>query len=162
MELQHVNLRNAFLRKKPSPTHFPSHRIPHISENLFHKVCDATLEDLLERIEAFLEKVDLDEGDVEYSQGVITLNLGSLGTYVINKQTPNRQLWMSSPVSGPVRYDYNGGGWVYRRDGHTMHERLEKELEALTGCGVDLNPCTTCEKLGTCMEGNYCLSEKST
>lgn len=31
-------------------------------------------------------------------QGVMTIKLGSLGTYVINKQTPNRQIWMSSPV----------------------------------------------------------------
>lgn len=29
---------------------------------------------------------------------VLTLKLGSLGTYVINKQTPNRQIWLSSPV----------------------------------------------------------------
>lgn len=36
-------------------------------------------------------------------QGVLTLNLGSHGTYVINKQSPNKQIWMSSPLSGPVR-----------------------------------------------------------
>lgn len=28
----------------------------------------------------------------------MTVRLGDLGTYVINKQTPNRQLWLSSPV----------------------------------------------------------------
>lgn len=36
-------------------------------------------------------------------QGVIKLALGEHGTYVLNKQAPNKQLWMSSPVSGPVR-----------------------------------------------------------
>lgn len=31
--------------------------------------------------------------------GVLTLSLGiSKGTYVLNKQAPNRQLWLSSPV----------------------------------------------------------------
>ncbi len=34
-------------------------------------------------------------------QGVLTLKLGSLGTYVINKQAPNHQIWMSSPVRYP-------------------------------------------------------------
>ena len=29
---------------------------------------------------------------------VLTLKLGCLGTYVLNKQTPNRQIWLSSPV----------------------------------------------------------------
>ena len=33
---------------------------------------------------------------------------GGLGTYVINKQSPNRQIWLSSPVSGPKRYDFRG------------------------------------------------------
>ena len=43
-------------------------------------------------------------------QGVLTVRLGDFGTYVINKQTPNRQIWMSSPLSGPVRYDWGPGG----------------------------------------------------
>jgi frataxin len=30
--------------------------------------------------------------------GVLTIRLGDKGTYVINKQTPNRQLWFSSPI----------------------------------------------------------------
>ena len=29
--------------------------------------------------------------------GVLTLKLGSKGTYVINKQPPNKQIWLSSP-----------------------------------------------------------------
>ena len=29
----------------------------------------------------------------------------NVGTYVINKQTPNKQIWLSSPISGPKRYD---------------------------------------------------------
>lgn len=36
--------------------------------------------------------------DVSKQNEVLTLKLGSLGTYVLNKQTPNRQIWMSSPV----------------------------------------------------------------
>ena len=85
------------------------------------------------------------------------------GTFVVNKQTPNRQIWLSSPVrraplatdvseprtaaltlprprsrvrSGPWRYDRaadGGAGWRYRRDGHTLHARLEEELGALCG-----------------------------
>lgn len=36
-------------------------------------------------------------------QGVMTIDLGDHGTYVINKQAPNKQIWLSSPVSGPIR-----------------------------------------------------------
>lgn len=48
-------------------------------------------------MQIFVEDIDI-EGDVEYSQGVLTINLGQLGTFVINKQTPNRQIWLSSPL----------------------------------------------------------------
>lgn len=30
--------------------------------------------------------------------GVLTLKLGLHGTYVINKQPPNKQIWLSSPL----------------------------------------------------------------
>ena len=30
--------------------------------------------------------------------GVLTLTLGDNGTYVINKQPPNKQIWLSSPL----------------------------------------------------------------
>ena len=29
-------------------------------------------------------------------------------TWVINKQAPNMQLWWSSPISGPLRFEYTG------------------------------------------------------
>lgn len=31
-------------------------------------------------------------------QGVLTIKLGKRGTFVLNKQAPNRQIWLSSPV----------------------------------------------------------------
>ena len=50
------------------------------------------------------------EADPTLADGVLTVKLGGkFGTYVINKQTPNRQLWLSSPVSGPARFDLVGG-----------------------------------------------------
>lgn len=65
------------------------------------------------------------------------------GTYVINKQAPNRQLWLSSPVSGPVRYDLvspeasssssDSSRWIYHRDGHEMRARLREELAGMFG-----------------------------
>ena len=39
---------------------------------------------------------------------MLTINLGGdYGVYVINKQTPNKQIWLSSPISGPQRYVQN-------------------------------------------------------
>jgi frataxin len=63
------------------------------------------------------------------------------GTLVINKQPPNKQLWLASPVSGPLRFDWviNGesmnqkegagtGAWTYLRKGTTLDSILLQEL----------------------------------
>lgn len=111
-----------------------------LSEDQFHVVADAALDRLQERLEVFIEDMDVAGGDVEYSSGVLTVKLGRHGTYVINKQTPNRQIWLSSPASGPFRYDYCGSGrWVYSRDGREMHEQLQEEMERLLGAAPDLS-----------------------
>ncbi len=36
--------------------------------------------------------------------GVLTIQLGSKGTYVINKQTLNQQIWLSSPIRSVCMY----------------------------------------------------------
>jgi frataxin len=67
-------------------------------------------------------------------------------SYVLNKQPPNRQIWLSSPISGPKRFDWvmaqegmnfkegsGQGDWVYLRDGSSLTEILRKEL------GVDVS-----------------------
>lgn len=78
--------------------------------------------------------------------GVLTLKFPPAGTYVLNKQPPNKQIWLSSPVSGPKRYDWvvmsdsmhdkEGtavGDWIYLRDGTTLSDLLRKELGVTIG-----------------------------
>ena len=87
--------------------------------------------------------------------GVLTITHPK-GTYVINKQPPNKQIWLSSPVSGPKRFDWvitgagqhekegseyggagddgQGGKWVYLRDGSDLTSLLKQEV------GVEVAP----------------------
>jgi frataxin len=103
------------------------------SEEEYSTVAEQVMEQLYEVLEALVEDLDVDGGDVEYTQGVLTIKLGKHGTYVLNKQTPNRQIWLSSPVSGPFRYDSSNGRWVSPRDGRDMVKQLEEEMEQLLG-----------------------------
>jgi len=135
----------------------PSYCRDEIDDVRYHKEADHTLEYLVEAFENLLDGIDADDADVELSQGVLNLNLGSIGTYVINKQTPNKQIWVSSPVSGPVRYDFVKGFWTYKRDGHLFHQRLEEEIKALTGVDIDLNPCSHCGKRNACADNYECV-----
>ncbi|MQL90146.1 hypothetical protein Taro_022734 [Colocasia esculenta] len=69
-----------------------------LQEDEFHRLSDETIHDLQERFEEYGDEIQIDGFDIDYGNQVLTLKLGTLGTYVINKQTPNRQIWLSSPV----------------------------------------------------------------
>ncbi|KAJ8958246.1 hypothetical protein NQ318_017389 [Aromia moschata] len=117
---------------------------PQVTFNTFDRVCEETLESLTEFFEDLIEsKEKLSKADVSYSDGVLTINLGEYGTYVINRQTPNKQIWLSSPVSGPKRYDYvaSGGHWTYKYDAISLHELLQKEISKILGENVDFSKC---------------------
>jgi len=65
----------------------------------------------------FEDNPHLDTPDINYSAGVLTIAL-TKGTWVLNKQTPNEQIWWSSPMSGPRRYEFEEGGgkkWIWSR-----------------------------------------------
>jgi frataxin len=72
--------------------------------------------------------------------GVLEIHLGKHGSYVINKQTPNQQIWFSSPVSGPKRYHYDAVAkcWVNTRDGHRLYDLLSEELSRIFNKPVQL------------------------
>ena len=65
---------------------------------------------------------------------------------MVNKQPPNKQIWLSSPVSGPKRYDWvvlgdgqnekegtAAGNWIYLRDRSSLNDLIRDEM------GVDLS-----------------------
>uniref|UniRef100_G1LK23 Frataxin n=1 Tax=Ailuropoda melanoleuca TaxID=9646 RepID=G1LK23_AILME len=77
-----------------------------LDETTYERLAEKTLDSLAEFFEDLADKpYTFEDYDVSFGSGVLTVKLGGdLGTYVINKQTPNKQIWLSSPssVSGPV------------------------------------------------------------
>jgi len=121
------------------------------TEEEFHERADRFFNDLTEKLEQMQEQ---DSGlEVEYSAGVLNIELGVGGetrNYVLNKQPPNKQIWLSSPVSGPKRFDWvvtgegmnqkegaGQGDWVYMRDGTSLTELLRKEVGVSVGMEPD-------------------------
>lgn len=79
-----------------------------------------------------------------FQSGVLTVSFGSpYGTYVINRQTPNRQIWLSSPLSGPKRYDFveEQKCWIYKHDGRSLHELLQSEIPVVIRAPTDFSRC---------------------
>jgi len=138
-----------------------------LNEAQYEKLADATLDSLSEYLDHFFDngvRVQLNNDfDLQYAMGVLTINLGrklvSLDmwfwfqnvsgvveggkrTYVINKQTPNKQIWLSSPFSGPKRYDFCHGRWIYLHDMTCLHDLLNLEFRHVFKTdGVDFTVC---------------------
>ncbi|KAM1059278.1 hypothetical protein TB1_023357 [Malus domestica] len=121
------------------PTAIDYHSV--LPEDEFHRLADSTVQDLQEKFEEYGDSVQVDDFDIDYGNEVLTLKLGDHGTYVLNKQTPNRQIWLSSPVSGPQRFDWDRSSqaWVYRRTKAHLLKILESELEELCGEPISLS-----------------------
>lgn len=111
-----------------------------LDQATYEKLADETLDAMAEFFEDLADAgYTAKDYDASFSAGVLTVKLGQrLGTYVINKQAPNRQIWLSSPFSGPKRYDWTGHGWVYNRDGLTLHDLLTTELSQTMNSSIDL------------------------
>ncbi|XXG96916.1 hypothetical protein Hte_003207 [Hypoxylon texense] len=134
-----------FQAKYPlSPEALKAAKVAPITDAEYHSLANKYLDALLMKYEE-LQDQDGDI-DVEFSSGVMTIKIPGSGTYVVNKQPPNKQIWLSSPVSGPKRYDYvilsegqdqkqdtGEGDWVYLRDGSTLSELLLKETGVVMG-----------------------------
>lgn len=94
-------------------------------------------EEALERVSDAVEDVLGDEIDVDMHSGILTLSLSDGGQYIINKHAPNREIWMSSPVSGATHFAYGDGKWVSTRDASkVLEEMLGAELKAKYGVAV--------------------------
>ncbi|XP_023069007.2 frataxin, mitochondrial isoform X2 [Piliocolobus tephrosceles] len=70
-----------------------------LDDTTYERLAEETLDSLAEFFEDLADKpYTFEDYDVSFGSGVLTVKLGGdLGTYVINKQTPNKQIWLSSP-----------------------------------------------------------------
>jgi frataxin len=92
-------------------------------------------------VEEALEDKGIPDFEVTFASGVLTMVFPPRGTWVLNKQTPNQQIWWSSPISGPRRYEYEEGEWVYTRDDShsmTLTQALQEEIQQIYDVEIDL------------------------
>jgi frataxin len=107
-----------------------------MDDSAFESLAEQTLARLQAQIEAAL-----DEADVELRGGILTLELEDGRQYVINKHMPNRQIWLSSPISGAAHFahDAQAGVWRSTRSDAQLHALLAAELSQLTGRKIELD-----------------------
>mmetsp|Transcript_45814 Transcript_45814/g.127159 ORF Transcript_45814/g.127159 Transcript_45814/m.127159 type:complete len:145 (+) Transcript_45814:368-802(+) len=60
------------------------------------------------------------------------------GSWVLNKQAPNQQIWWSSPLSGPMRFEFvaSRGAWVGTRADVELIGLLHDEFSETMGVDI--------------------------
>jgi len=103
----------------------------------FDSIADETLNRLLDVIDDKLG----DRFEVDMENGMLTIETDTGGQYIINKHGPNRQIWVSSPVSGASHYQFNEvtRSWVDTRSGESLTLKLSEELSGLAKVAFSLD-----------------------
>uniref|UniRef100_A0A8R1HHG7 ferroxidase n=1 Tax=Caenorhabditis japonica TaxID=281687 RepID=A0A8R1HHG7_CAEJA len=107
-----------------------------LSQNEYETAANQTLDRLSDYFDQIADNYPVSEQfDISHAMGVLTVAVSkSIGTYVINKQSPNQQIWLSSPMSGPKRYDLEETGrWTYSHDGEPLDDLLNREFRKILG-----------------------------
>lgn len=76
----------------------------------FSKLAETTIIYIADKIEEQDKEGAL---DVDLQGDILNIET-SEGTYVINKQSAAKEIWLSSPISGPYHFFYEQEKWINR------------------------------------------------
>ena len=97
-----------------------------MNETDFHRAVDA----VLARIEAAAE--DVPELDVDLEAGILTLTCADGSRIIVNRQTPNREIWVAAR-SGGFHFRKVDGEWRDTRSGDELFASLARIVSSQSG-----------------------------
>ena len=100
-----------------------------MTESEFHRAVDAALA----RIEASVEGED--ELDVDLESAILTITCPDGSRVIVNRQTPNREIWVAAR-SGGFHFAWRDGGWRDTRSGDELFASLARVIESQAGVRV--------------------------
>jgi CyaY protein len=96
-----------------------------MTESDFHRA----VEQVLARIERAAEPLDL---DADLEGGVLTLECAGGSRLIVNRQTPNREIWIAAK-SGGFHFAWREGAWRDTRTGEELFAALARLVAAQCG-----------------------------
>ena len=97
-----------------------------MTESEFHRAVDA----VLARIESAAEA---DERlDVELESGILTVLCADASRVIVNRQTPNREIWVAAR-SGGFHFRFADGAWRDTRSGEELFAAIARVVESQSG-----------------------------
>jgi len=103
-----------------------------MNETDFHRAVDA----VLSRIEAAVEESD--SLDVDLEAGILTITCRDGSRIIVNRQTPNREIWVAAR-SGGFHFVAREGEWRDTRSGDELFASLARIVASQGGEEVDFD-----------------------
>ena len=97
-----------------------------MNETDFHRAVDA----VLARIERSVEASEALEADLE--SGILTITCPDDSRVIVNRQTPNREIWVAAR-SGGFHFRSREGEWRDTRSGEELFASLDRILASQGG-----------------------------
>ena len=91
------------------------------------------MDEALARIEAAVEKHD--DLDVDLEEGVLTIGCPDGTRIIVNRQAPNREIWVAAR-SGGFHFAWREGAWRDTRGGDELFASLARIVESQSGIRV--------------------------
>jgi CyaY protein len=101
-----------------------------MNETDFHRAVDA----VLARIEGAVEAVDA--LDVDLESGILTITCPDASRIIVNRQTPNREIWVAAR-SGGFHFAWRDGAWRDTRTAEELFASLARIVVLQAGARVD-------------------------
>ena len=101
-----------------------------MNESDFHRAVDA----VLARIEAAVEASDALDSDLE--AGILTIHCPGESRIIVNRQTPNREIWVAAR-SGGFHFVFRDGAWRDTRSGEELYASLARIVASQGGEALD-------------------------
>jgi CyaY protein len=101
-----------------------------MNETDFHRAVDSTLA----RIEAAVESSDA--LDVDLEAGILTITCPDGSRIIVNRQTPNREIWVAAR-SGGFHFASREGAWRDTRSGDELFASLARIVASQGGEELD-------------------------
>lgn len=107
-----------------------------MDETSFQGLADQTLQHIAES----LENADSNgEIEIDFLQGILHIELPAGEQYIINKHSPTRQIWLSSPVSGAHHFSWDDASQSWISSGKAqLHVVLQEELAGKLSIPIQL------------------------
>jgi iron donor protein CyaY len=94
----------------------------------FHAYADATLQHVYDQLEQAYDDGTLEDLDLE--EGLLSIVTASEKTFILSKHGPSRQLWLASPLSGGLHFDFSSHTQEWQLpDGRLLKDILAADLK---------------------------------